>query len=45
MVLQISTRVEIVVGRLGVLESQPGYYTYVGSALEPGGLAPYIGLR
>jgi Uri superfamily endonuclease len=31
------------VGKLGVLEAQPGYYLYVGSALGPGGLAARVG--
>ena len=43
LVLRLSRRMEIVVGRLGVLEAQPGYYVYVGSALGPGGLAARLG--
>ena len=43
LVLGFSKRLEIVVGRLGVLEAQPGYYVYVGSALGPGGLAARVG--
>ena len=43
LVLRFSRRMEIVVGRLGVLEAQPGYYVYVGSALGPGGLAARLG--
>jgi Uri superfamily endonuclease len=43
LVLRFSRRMEIVVGRLGVLETQPGYYVYVGSALGPGGLAACVG--
>ncbi len=43
LVLRFSKRLEIVVGRLGVLEAQPGYYVYVGSALGPGGLAARVG--
>jgi Uri superfamily endonuclease len=42
-VLRFSRRLEIVVGKLGVLEAQPGYYLYVGSALGPGGLAARVG--
>ena len=30
-------------GRLGVLETQPGFYVYVGSAMGPGGLAARVG--
>jgi Uri superfamily endonuclease len=43
LVLRFSKRLEIVVGRLGVLETQAGYYMYVGSALGPGGLAARVG--
>ncbi len=32
LVLRFSKRLEIVVGKLGVLEAQPGIYVYVGSA-------------
>ena len=43
LVLRVSGRPEIVVGRLGTLEVQPGRYVYVGSALVPGGLAARVG--
>ena len=43
LVLRFSRRLEIVVGKLGVLAVQPGYYVYVGSALGPGGLAARVG--
>ncbi len=43
LVLRFSERAEIVVGRLGVLEAQPGCYVYAGSALGPGGLAARVG--
>ena len=43
LLLRFSKRLEIVVGRLGVLAVQPGFYVYVGSALGPGGLAARIG--
>ena len=39
LVLRFSKRLEISVGRLGVLSAQAGYYVYVGSALGPNGLA------
>lgn len=41
--LTFSERAEIVVGKLGVLEAQPGYYVYVGSAFGPGGVAARVG--
>ena len=43
LVLRFSKRLEISVGRLGVLSAQAGYYVYVGSALGPGGLAARVG--
>jgi Uri superfamily endonuclease len=42
-VLRFSKRLESVVGKLGVLAVQPGFYVYVGSALGPGGLAARVG--
>ena len=33
----------VVVGQLGVLHLEPGYYAYVGSALGPGGLGARLG--
>lgn len=43
LVLRNSGRPEILVGRLGKLALQPGFYVYVGSALGPGGLAGRVG--
>lgn len=43
LVLRFSGRPETVVGRLGTLAAQPGFYVYVGSALGPGGLASRVG--
>jgi Uri superfamily endonuclease len=43
LVLRFSGRPEIVVGRLGTLTAQPGFYVYVGSAFGPGGLARRVG--
>ena len=43
LVLRFSKRLEIIVGKLGVLSVQAGYYVYVGSALGPGGLAARVG--
>ena len=43
LVQRFSKRLEISVGKLGVLEAQPGFYVYVGSALGPGGLAARVG--
>jgi Uri superfamily endonuclease len=43
LVLRVSSRSEIVVGRLGTLAVQPGCYAYVGSAFGPGGLAKRVG--
>jgi Uri superfamily endonuclease len=33
----------LVIGKLGILNLQPGYYVYVGSAFGPGGLKARIG--
>ena len=43
LVVRVSGRSEIAVGKLGVLAAQPGFYVYVGSAMGPGGLAARIG--
>ena len=43
LVLRISRRLEILVGRLGTLPVEPGFYVYVGSAFGPGGLARRVG--
>ena len=43
LVLRSSRRLGIVVGRLGTLAAQPGFYVYVGSAFGPGGLAKRVG--
>ena len=43
LVLRFSRRLEILVGRLGTLAAQPGFYVYVGSAFGPGGLAKRVG--
>ncbi len=43
LVLRISGRPEILVGSLGTLAVQPGFYVYVGSAFGPGGLAKRVG--
>jgi Uri superfamily endonuclease len=43
LVLRVSGRPEIVVGRLGTLVAMPGFYVYVGSAFGPGGLAKRVG--
>jgi Uri superfamily endonuclease len=43
LLLRVSRRLEIVVGRLGVLAVQPGFYVYVGSAFGLGGLAARVG--
>jgi Uri superfamily endonuclease len=43
LVLRISGRPEILVGRLGTLAVQPGFYVYVGSVFGPGGLAKRVG--
>jgi Uri superfamily endonuclease len=42
-VLRFSKRLENVVGKLGVLSVQAGYYVYVGSALGPDSLAARVG--
>ena len=34
---------QLVIGKLGILNLQPGYYVYVGSAFGPGGLKARIG--
>ena len=38
LVLASTKTAHVQVGRLGILQLQPGYYVYVGSALGPGGL-------
>lgn len=43
LVLRYSGRPEYLVGRLGTLAVQPGFYVYVGSAFGPGGLAGRVG--
>jgi len=43
LVLRDSGRLEMLVGRLGTLAVEPGFYVYVGSALGPGGLASRVG--
>ena len=43
LVLKNSGRPQVLVGRLGTLAVQPGFYVYVGSALGPGGLASRAG--
>jgi len=43
LVLTFSRRLDNVVGRLGTLAMQPGFYVYVGSAFGPGGLAKRVG--
>ncbi|MBL9139062.1 MAG: GIY-YIG nuclease family protein [Verrucomicrobiales bacterium] len=43
LILESTQRADVVVGRLGVLALQSGYYVYVGSAFGPGGLAARVG--
>jgi Uri superfamily endonuclease len=43
LVLRISRRLEILIGRLGTLRVQPGFCVYAGSAFGPGGLARRVG--
>ena len=43
LVLRVSKRLEILVGKLGKLVVQPGFYLYTGSAMGPGGLAARVG--
>ena len=43
LVLQCGEPGNIEVGRLGVLELQPGYYVYIGSAFGPGGVRARVG--
>ena len=38
LVMQCSVETSVQVGRLGVLNTTPGFYLYVGSALGPGGI-------
>ena len=42
LVLECQQTGTVRIGRLGVLELQPGFYVYVGSAFGPGGLASRI---
>ncbi len=39
LLFNVSTEMDIPVGRLGILRLQPGHYVYIGSARGPGGLA------
>ena len=43
LVLRFCTRVQILVGGLGTLTAEPGFYACVGSAFGPGGLVKRIG--
>jgi len=43
LILRASTRGHVRVGALGMLEIEPGFYAYVGSARGPGGLAARLG--
>ena len=43
LVLRVSKRLETLVGKLGRLAVQPGFYLYAGSAMGPGGLAARVG--
>lgn len=43
LVLRAVASQTIQIGRLGVLQVQPGYYVYVGSAFGPGGLGARLG--
>jgi len=38
LILRCSVSEKLTIGRLGVLDVEPGYYLYAGSALGPGGL-------
>ncbi len=42
LILEAKTNFEIIVGKLGRLKGEPGYYVYVGSAFGPGGLKARI---
>lgn len=43
LVAKASLRRQIQIGKRGVLQLQPGWYVYVGSAFGPGGLAARVG--
>jgi len=43
LIMRMSGRSEILVGKLGSLTTQPGWYVYLGSAMGPGGLAARVG--
>ena len=43
LMLRFSRRLENLVGSLGTLVMQPGFYVYVGCAFGPGGLAKRVG--
>ncbi len=43
LLLEAGSRRRVTVGALGVLDLQPGFYVYVGSALGPGGLRGRLG--
>jgi Uri superfamily endonuclease len=42
LVLRCRRRARLRIGRLGVLQTLPGFYVYVGSALGPGGVAARV---
>ena len=43
LVFRAKQKKRLIIGKLGVLKLQPGYYVYVGSAFGPGGLKARIG--
>lgn len=43
LIVNVASRKELTIGRLGTFVMAPGYYAYVGSALGPGGLRARLG--
>jgi Uri superfamily endonuclease len=43
LVFRAKRKKRLIIGKLGILKLQPGYYVYVGSAFGPGGLKARIG--
>jgi Uri superfamily endonuclease len=43
LVFKAKRKKQLIIGKLGTLNLQPGYYVYVGSAFGPGGLKARVG--
>ena len=43
LIMEAQTAAQVVIGKLGMMNVEPGYYAYVGSAFGPGGLKARLG--